>query len=92
MDIGYFGVNVGALDNADAIERVATTAEAVGFESLCSSRCPWGRLASQGDHRKGLRRVGGPAGQGHREEQNDRARRNQATARSRCTHGEFSPP
>ena len=34
MDIGYFGVNVGAFDNPDAIERLATTAEAVGFESL----------------------------------------------------------
>ena len=34
MDIGYFGVNVGAFDNADAITRLATTAEGVGFESL----------------------------------------------------------
>ncbi len=34
MDIGYFGVNVGAFDNPDAIERLATTAEGVGFESL----------------------------------------------------------
>jgi probable F420-dependent oxidoreductase len=34
MDIGYFGVNVGAFDNADAIERLATTAEGLGFESL----------------------------------------------------------
>lgn len=34
MDIGYFGVNVGAFDNANAIERLATTAEGVGFESL----------------------------------------------------------
>ena len=34
MDIGYFGVNVGPFDNPDAIERLATTAEGVGFESL----------------------------------------------------------
>ena len=34
MDIGYFGVNVGPFDNADAIERLATTAEGLGFESL----------------------------------------------------------
>jgi probable F420-dependent oxidoreductase len=34
MDIGYFGVNVGAFDNADAIERLATTAEGLGYESL----------------------------------------------------------
>lgn len=34
MDIGYFGANVGAFDNADAIERLATTAEGLGFESL----------------------------------------------------------
>ena len=36
MDIGYFGVNVGAFDNPDSIERLATTAEGVGFESLWS--------------------------------------------------------
>ncbi len=34
MDIGYFGVNVGTFDNQDAIERLATTAEGLGFESL----------------------------------------------------------
>ena len=34
MEIGYFGANVGALDNPDAIERLATTAEGAGFESL----------------------------------------------------------
>jgi probable F420-dependent oxidoreductase len=34
MDIGYFGANVGAFDNADAIGRLAATAEALGFESL----------------------------------------------------------
>ena len=30
MDIGYFGANVGAFDNADAIERLATTAPEPG--------------------------------------------------------------
>jgi probable F420-dependent oxidoreductase len=34
MEIGYFGANVGAFDNPDSIERLATTAEALGFESL----------------------------------------------------------
>ncbi|MAE95648.1 MAG: LLM class F420-dependent oxidoreductase [Deltaproteobacteria bacterium] len=34
MKIGYFGANLGAFDNPDAIERLATTAEGVGFESL----------------------------------------------------------
>ena len=34
MKIGYFGANLGAFDNADSIERLATTAEALGFESL----------------------------------------------------------
>jgi probable F420-dependent oxidoreductase len=34
MDIGYFGANVGAFDGADAIGRLATTAEGLGFESL----------------------------------------------------------
>jgi probable F420-dependent oxidoreductase len=34
MEIGYFGANVGAFDDADAIERLATTAEGLGFESL----------------------------------------------------------
>ena len=34
MEIGYFGANVGAFANPDSIERLATTAEGVGFESL----------------------------------------------------------
>ncbi|MBW2270169.1 MAG: LLM class F420-dependent oxidoreductase, partial [Deltaproteobacteria bacterium] len=34
MHIGYFGVNVGAFDNPDSIERLAMTAEGAGFESL----------------------------------------------------------
>ena len=34
MKVGYFGANLGAFDNADSIERLATTAEALGFESL----------------------------------------------------------
>jgi probable F420-dependent oxidoreductase len=34
MDFGYFGVNVGAFDNGDAIARLATTAEGLGYESL----------------------------------------------------------
>ena len=34
MRIGYFGLNVGAFDNPDSIERLATTAEGVGFESI----------------------------------------------------------
>jgi probable F420-dependent oxidoreductase len=34
MHIGYFGANVGACSNPDTIERVATTAEGVGFESI----------------------------------------------------------
>lgn len=34
MDIGYFGANVGAFDNPDAIERLATSAEQLGFESI----------------------------------------------------------
>ncbi len=34
MDIGYFGVNVGAFDNGAAIARLATTAEGLGYESL----------------------------------------------------------
>ncbi len=34
MDIGYFGANVGAFDNPDAIEKLATTAEGLGFESI----------------------------------------------------------
>jgi probable F420-dependent oxidoreductase len=34
VKIGYFGANLGAFDSPDAIERLATTAEAAGFESL----------------------------------------------------------
>ena len=34
MQIGYFGANLGAFDHPDAIERLATTAEGLGFESL----------------------------------------------------------
>jgi probable F420-dependent oxidoreductase len=34
MRIGYFGLNVGAFDNPDSIERLASTAEGVGFESV----------------------------------------------------------
>lgn len=34
MQVGYFGANVGAFDAPDAIERLAATAEAAGFESL----------------------------------------------------------
>lgn len=34
MDIGYFGLNLGTLDNPDSIERVVTTAEQAGFESV----------------------------------------------------------
>lgn len=34
MHVGYFGANIGAFDNADAIERLAKTAEAAGYESL----------------------------------------------------------
>jgi probable F420-dependent oxidoreductase len=34
MEFGYFGVNVGAFDNGDAIGRLATTAEGLGYESL----------------------------------------------------------
>jgi probable F420-dependent oxidoreductase len=34
MRIGYFGLNVGAFDNPDSIERLAATAEGVGFESV----------------------------------------------------------
>jgi probable F420-dependent oxidoreductase len=34
MDIGYFGLNVGAFDNADAMTRLLQTAEGVGFESI----------------------------------------------------------
>ena len=34
MNYGYFGVNVGAFDNGDAISRLATTAEGLGYESL----------------------------------------------------------
>ena len=34
MDIGYFGLNVGAFDNPDAVARLLKTAEAAGFESV----------------------------------------------------------
>ena len=34
MNIGYFGANLGAFDNPDSIERLATTAESAGFESI----------------------------------------------------------
>ena len=34
MHVGYFGLNVGAFDNPDSIERLATTAEGLGFESV----------------------------------------------------------
>ncbi|MFK7895947.1 MAG: TIGR03619 family F420-dependent LLM class oxidoreductase [Myxococcota bacterium] len=34
MDIGYFGLNIGTLDNPDSIERVVVTAEQAGFESI----------------------------------------------------------
>jgi len=34
MKIGYFGANLGAFDNPDSIERLATAAEGAGFESL----------------------------------------------------------
>ena len=34
MHVGYFGANLGAFDHPDAIERLATAAEGLGFESL----------------------------------------------------------
>lgn len=34
MDIGYFGLNLGAFDNPDSMTRLLTTAEGVGFESI----------------------------------------------------------
>ena len=34
MDYGYFGFNVGALDNPDSIERVVVCAEQLGYESV----------------------------------------------------------
>jgi probable F420-dependent oxidoreductase len=34
MDYGYFGLNVGALDNADGIAKVAVAAEQLGYESI----------------------------------------------------------
>ncbi len=34
MKLGFFGANIGALDNPDAIARVAQTAEGLGFESI----------------------------------------------------------
>ena len=34
MDYGYFGFNIGALSNAGSVERVAVTAEQLGYESV----------------------------------------------------------
>ena len=34
MDFGYFGFNVGPLNNADSIERVVVAAEQLGYESI----------------------------------------------------------
>ena len=34
MYYGYFGFNVGALDNPDSIERVVVCAEQLGYESV----------------------------------------------------------
>ncbi len=34
MDFGYFGFNVGALDNPDSMERVLVAAEQLGYESI----------------------------------------------------------
>lgn len=34
MDYGYFGINVGALDNPDSMERVIVSAEQLGYESI----------------------------------------------------------
>jgi len=34
MDIGYFGLNIGAFDNPDSMTRLLTTAEGAGFESI----------------------------------------------------------
>ena len=34
MNIGYFGLNLGAFDNPDSMTRLLTTAEGVGFESI----------------------------------------------------------
>ena len=34
MDYGYFGFNVGALDNPDSMERVVVAAEQLGYESV----------------------------------------------------------
>jgi len=34
MDIGYFGINVGAFTSPEAIRRLVETAEGVGFESI----------------------------------------------------------
>lgn len=34
MDYGYFGINLGALDNPDSIERVVVAAEQLGYESV----------------------------------------------------------
>ena len=37
MDYGYFGFNIGALNNADSIERVVVAAEQLGYESIWSA-------------------------------------------------------
>ncbi len=34
MDVGYFGLNIGAFDNPDSMARLLQTAEGVGFESI----------------------------------------------------------
>ena len=34
MDVGYFGLNIGAFDNPDSMTRLLQTAEGVGFESI----------------------------------------------------------
>ena len=34
MDYGYFGLNIGALNNPDSIERVVLSAERLGYESV----------------------------------------------------------
>jgi len=34
MDYGYFGFNLGALDNPDSMERVVVSAEQLGYESI----------------------------------------------------------
>ena len=34
VDYGYFGFNLGALDNPDSMERVLVCAEQLGYESI----------------------------------------------------------